>query len=272
MLIVNLGTPEATDYWSMRRYLKEFLSDRRVIETPRWLWWPILNLVILTKRPTAKGKDYDSIWNKDRNEGPLKTITRAQAEKLKARARRRPSARTHGRLGHALRQAVDRRASRDLAARRMRPHPADPALPPILRGDQRDGRRRRVRSVAGDALATDAAHRRALFRPARIYLRARNIHEGVAGPARFRARCDRRLLSRHPAELFRQGRSLFLPLRQDHAAPAGQAGVAAGQADHELPVPLRRGGMAEALHGRDRARPGARRPETPRRHHAGLRR
>ena len=85
MLIVNLGTPEATDYWSMRRYLKEFLSDRRVIETPRWLWWPILNLVILTKRPTAKGKDYDSIWNKDRNEGPLKTITRAQAEKLKAR-------------------------------------------------------------------------------------------------------------------------------------------------------------------------------------------
>ena len=82
MLIVNLGTPEATDYWSMRRYLKEFLSDRRVIETPRWLWWPILNLIILTRRPSSKGKDYDSIWNKERNEGPLKTITRAQSEKL----------------------------------------------------------------------------------------------------------------------------------------------------------------------------------------------
>lgn len=82
VLIVNLGTPEATDYWSMRRYLKEFLSDRRVIETPRWLWWPILNLIILTRRPSAKGKDYDSIWNKERNEGPLKTITRAQSEKL----------------------------------------------------------------------------------------------------------------------------------------------------------------------------------------------
>ena len=50
VLLVNLGTPEATDYWSMRRYLKEFLSDRRVIETPRWLWWPILNLIILTAR------------------------------------------------------------------------------------------------------------------------------------------------------------------------------------------------------------------------------
>ncbi|MGO4872037.1 MAG: ferrochelatase [Roseiarcus sp.] len=81
-LLVNLGTPEATDYWSMRRYLKEFLSDRRVVETPRLIWWPILNLVILTKRPGAKGRDYASIWNRERGEGPLKTITRAQAEKL----------------------------------------------------------------------------------------------------------------------------------------------------------------------------------------------
>ncbi|MBV8447683.1 MAG: ferrochelatase [Hyphomicrobiales bacterium] len=85
VLLVNLGTPEATDYWSMRRYLKEFLSDRRVIETPRWLWWPLLNLVILTRRPGPKGRDYEGIWNKERDEGPLKTITRAQAEKLKAR-------------------------------------------------------------------------------------------------------------------------------------------------------------------------------------------
>jgi protoporphyrin/coproporphyrin ferrochelatase len=84
VLLVNLGTPEATDYWSMRRYLHEFLSDRRVIETPRWLWTPLLNLVILTTRPGAKGRDYDSIWNKERNEGPLKTFTRAQAEKLAA--------------------------------------------------------------------------------------------------------------------------------------------------------------------------------------------
>jgi len=82
VLLVNLGTPEATDYWSMRRYLKEFLSDRRVIETPRWLWWPILNLVILTRRPGMKGPDYDTIWNKERDESPLMTITRAQSEKL----------------------------------------------------------------------------------------------------------------------------------------------------------------------------------------------
>jgi protoporphyrin/coproporphyrin ferrochelatase len=59
-LIVNLGTPEATDYWSIRRYLHEFLSDRRVIETPRPLWLPVLQ-VILLRRPRAKGRDYDAI-------------------------------------------------------------------------------------------------------------------------------------------------------------------------------------------------------------------
>jgi ferrochelatase len=85
VLVVNLGTPDGTTYWPMRRYLKEFLSDRRVIETPRWLWWPILNLIILTKRPGPKGRDYASIWNDERDEGPLKTITRAQTEKLAAR-------------------------------------------------------------------------------------------------------------------------------------------------------------------------------------------
>jgi len=82
VLLMNLGTPDATDYWSMRRYLREFLSDRRVIETSRWIWWPLLNLVILTVRPGRKGKDYDTIWNRERNESPLKTITRGQAEKL----------------------------------------------------------------------------------------------------------------------------------------------------------------------------------------------
>lgn len=85
VLLLNLGTPDATDYWPMRRYLKEFLSDRRVIEEPRWKWWPILNLIILTRRPASKGKDYASIWNTERNEGPLKTITRDQAEALAAR-------------------------------------------------------------------------------------------------------------------------------------------------------------------------------------------
>jgi ferrochelatase len=84
VLIANLGTPDATDYWSMRRYLKEFLSDKRVIEDNSLVWKLVFNLVILTRRPAAKGRDYDSIWNRDLNESPLKTITRSQARKLAA--------------------------------------------------------------------------------------------------------------------------------------------------------------------------------------------
>jgi ferrochelatase len=82
VLLVNLGTPDATDYWSMRRYLKEFLSDRRVIEENRLKWWLVLNLIILSVRPARKGRDYDKIWNKERNESMLRTITRSQSDKL----------------------------------------------------------------------------------------------------------------------------------------------------------------------------------------------
>ena len=83
VLLINLGTPDATDYWSMRRYLKEFLSDARVIEANRVVWWFILNVIILTKRPFSSGEAYKSIWNKEKDESPLKTITRSQAEKIR---------------------------------------------------------------------------------------------------------------------------------------------------------------------------------------------
>lgn len=82
VLLINLGTPDGTSYWPMRRYLKEFLSDRRVIETNRVLWWLILNLVVLVKRPSASGAKYRSIWNQELDESPLRTITRSQAEKV----------------------------------------------------------------------------------------------------------------------------------------------------------------------------------------------
>jgi len=84
VLIINLGTPDGTDYWSMRRYLKEFLSDPRVVETNRVLWWFILNGIILTTRPTRSGKAYASIWNTERDESPLRTITRSQSDLLGA--------------------------------------------------------------------------------------------------------------------------------------------------------------------------------------------
>jgi ferrochelatase len=84
VLLLNLGTPDATDYWSMRRYLKEFLSDRRVIDVNRLIWWPLLQLVILSRRPQRSGEAYDKIWNRELNESPLRTITRGQCDALRA--------------------------------------------------------------------------------------------------------------------------------------------------------------------------------------------
>ena len=84
VLLANLGTPDDTSYWSMRRYLSEFLSDKRVVDYPSWKWQPLLQLIILSKRPFTSGRAYDSIWNKEANESPLLTITKAQTEKLKA--------------------------------------------------------------------------------------------------------------------------------------------------------------------------------------------
>ena len=82
ILLVNLGTPDGTDTPSMRRYLKEFLSDRRVVEVPRLLWWLILNLIILNIRPRKSGDAYASIWLDDEDGSPLRKYTRLQAEHM----------------------------------------------------------------------------------------------------------------------------------------------------------------------------------------------
>src|SRR5262249_34481600 len=84
VLLVNLGTPDATDYWSMRRYLAEFLSDRRVIEENRVKWWLGLNLIILSMLPQRGGRDYGRLWSREKKESPLKPFPGAQAEKLGA--------------------------------------------------------------------------------------------------------------------------------------------------------------------------------------------
>ncbi|MGR3514676.1 MAG: ferrochelatase [Paracoccaceae bacterium] len=89
VLLANLGTPDGYDYWSMRRYLNEFLSDRRVIDYSPWVWQPLLQLVILTKRPFTSGAAYKSIWNEDEGESPLMTITKAQTAKITTEMKKR---------------------------------------------------------------------------------------------------------------------------------------------------------------------------------------
>jgi ferrochelatase len=82
VLLVNLGTPDSADARGVRVYLKEFLSDPRVIEDQGLKWKLVLNGIILRIRPGRKARDYQKIWNREKNESPLKTITRAQSEKL----------------------------------------------------------------------------------------------------------------------------------------------------------------------------------------------
>jgi len=83
VLIINLGTPDSTSWWDIRKYLKEFLSDRRVIEVNPFVWQIILNLFILTFRPSKTAHAYKKIWFKKTNESPLLYYTRNQSKKLK---------------------------------------------------------------------------------------------------------------------------------------------------------------------------------------------
>ena len=83
VLLVNLGTPDSTGWWDIRKYLKEFLSDRRVIELNAVLWQIILNLFILTFRPSKTAHAYKKIWMNDINQSPLRYYTDSQAKKLK---------------------------------------------------------------------------------------------------------------------------------------------------------------------------------------------
>mgnify|MGYP001353078457 FL=1 len=82
VLLVNLGTPDSTGWWDIRKYLKEFLSDRRVIEVNPFLWQIILNFFILTFRPSKTAKAYKEIWMKDKNMSPLRHYTIMQSQKL----------------------------------------------------------------------------------------------------------------------------------------------------------------------------------------------
>ena len=82
ILLINLGTPDSTGWWDIRKYLKEFLSDRRVIEVNPFIWKIILNLFILTFRPSKTAKAYKEIWMKDKNMSPLRHYTIMQSQKL----------------------------------------------------------------------------------------------------------------------------------------------------------------------------------------------
>ena len=224
MLLVNLGTPEATDYWSMRRYLDEFLSDRRVIETPRLAVVADPQPVHPAARPAAKGRDLQVIWNRERNESPLKTITRSQAEKLGLASESLAPivvdwAMRYGQPPIAARLDALRQAGCD----RILVVPLYPQYAAAT-----------TATVGDKAFAALAAMRwqpalrvaRAVVRRSRLYRGARRarLRAALAG-LDFDARSPARLVPRHSASLFRPGRPLLLPLRQDDATAARRAGA-----------------------------------------------
>ena len=162
VLLVNLGTPDTADARGVRVYLKEFLSDPRVIEDQGLRWKLILNGIILRVRPGRKARDYRKIWNTERDESPLKTITRAQAEKLAEAiadhdhvvvdwAMRYGNPSIRSRIDALTAQGCDRIAG-------------GAALSAIFRGDLGDRLRRSVSGAGRDARAADAAGDAALLR------------------------------------------------------------------------------------------------------------
>jgi ferrochelatase len=82
IILVNLGTPDRPDEDSIRRYLKQFLSDPRVVDLPRWLWLPILNQIILRFRPPKLVEKYEMIWGT--HDGPIRSITQALASRVQS--------------------------------------------------------------------------------------------------------------------------------------------------------------------------------------------
>ena len=200
MLLVNLGTPDATDYWSMRRYLKEFLSDRRVIEENPIKWWLVLNLIVLTVRPGRKGRDYDKIWNKERNESPLKTITRSQSDQLEAmleKVDKRLRVDWAMRYGNpSIRSRLEALAAQDCDRILVVPlYPQYAAATTATVCDEA------FRALGQDAQPADFACGRALLRRARLYRRARQLAQRRTRQTQIQARTDRRLLSRHAGEI-----------------------------------------------------------------------
>ena len=162
VLLVNLGTPDTADAKGVRVYLKEFLSDPRVIEDQGLLWKLILNGIILRIRPGRKARDYQKIWNVEKNESPLKTITRAQAEKLAEAI----ADHDHVVVDWAMRYGNPSIRSRiDALTAQGCDRPAGgAALSAIFRRDLGDRLRRSVSRAGRHARAADAAGDAALLR------------------------------------------------------------------------------------------------------------
>ena len=198
--------PTAPIRRGVRVYLKEFLSDPRVIENQGLLWKLVLNGIILRIRPARKARDYLKIWNTEKNESPLKTITRAQSDKLAAAI----SDHDHVvvdwamRYGNpSIRSGIDALTAQ--GCDRLLVVPLYPQYSAATSATVCDevfrvfGGMRVQPTLAGDA---------ALLRRSGLYRGAGGLDRRASRDAAVSAGADRGLVPRHAAEIHRQGRSL----------------------------------------------------------------
>ena len=215
VLLLNLGTPDGTDYWSVRRYLKEFLSDPRVIETPKWLWWPILNLGILSFRPQKTGANYAKIWDKRTDESPLRVITRGQAEKLQDAMAADGVIVEYGmRYGNPSTESAIKKLH-EQGCEKVLLFPLYPQYSATTTATANDQAFRALANIRWQpAVRTVPAYFEDLRRD------AGKLDPRRRGKARLRARSGDYLVSRHAQILSGQGRSLSLPVLQDDTVGA----------------------------------------------------
>ncbi len=228
-----------------------------MIEDQGLLWKFILNAIILTVRPRAEGPRL-----RQDLEPRAKRIAAQDHHPLaggKASPRARRGRRPHrGRLGDALRQSVARLAHRGAGQGRLRAHPAGAALSAIRGGDHRDGVRRGVRRADEAARPAGAARGAAVLRRSGLYRGAGRLDRGRAASAAVCTRRDPRVVPRHPEVLRRRRRSLSA---RNARRPRGCCARGLALDDEplhaDLPVALRHGRMAAALHRQDRGGAGA---------------
>ena len=218
VLLVNLGTPDGTDTRSVRRYLSEFLSDRRVIEASPLIWQPILQGIVLTLRPRRSAANYRRIWNTERDESPLRTYTRGQCAGLEARL-----APDGIPVEWAMRYGVPHHGVRDRPAdrARLRPHPAAAALPAIFRHHHGDGQRPGVPGADAAAAAAGAAHGAVVPGRPRLHRGAGGQRAQGAGGTGLDAGAADRLVPRAAGRVRAARRPVHHRVRADHERAAG---------------------------------------------------
>ena len=214
VLLVNLGTPDTADARGVRVYLKEFLSDPRVIEDQGLRWKLILNGIILRVRPGRKARDYRKIWNTEKNESPLKTITRAQAEKLAEAI----SDHDHVVVDWAMRYGNPSIRSRITALTaqgcdRLLVVPLYPQYSAATSATVCD----EVFRALGDMRAQPTVRVTPPYYDDPDYIEALAVSmSSASGDVAVPARADRGVVSRHAADIRRQGRSLLRPVRRNN--------------------------------------------------------